>query len=568
MLTYLQINHFTIIDHLELDFAPGMTVITGETGAGKSIMIDALNLLLGMRADQRFVRSGCERAEIHAAFELAHLPQAKKWLIEHDINADECLLRRTITSDGRSKHYINGQPVTLQNLRELGGYLIQIHGQHQHQQLLQRDLMRTMLDNYGDLNALADEVNLHYRAWKTDTLELEKLLNHQDGFEAQVALLRYQVQELKELDLANNELEQLHAEHKLKANADNLQSTGKTLLDVLEDDAKFTVLNALQRALQQIQIIDTPKLASAKTLLDNANIQIEEATQDIRHFVGELEFDPERMQHVEQRLAMIHDMARKHQVNAEQLGDHFQRLQNELANLENSEENIVRLRQSIATHSQAYFGIAKKLTAARKKTAKQLAKAMCARIQQLGMPQGQFDIQFETVTAETPTLNGCERVSFCVSLNPGTPMQALNKVASGGELSRISLALQVLTASSCNSENKESKKSKENKKPSMIFDEVDTGISGNTAHIVGEQLRLLAEKNGIQVLCVTHLPQVAAFGEQHLQVTKHIDNDATYTTTTSLAGDDRLKELARMLGGKSINQQSLANAKALLEEAN
>lgn len=552
MLTYLHIQNFTIIDELELDFANGMTVITGETGAGKSIILDALSLVLGGRAEQQFIRHGTERCEIHAAFDLKNSPVTNKWLQDNELSNDECLIRRIMTRDGRSKIFVNGQPQTQQKVRELGDTLVQIHGQHQHQQLLHRDAMRAMLDSFGELNEWVQKVNTHYTAWRDASNQLKALSANHESFAARLALLRYQAQELEELGLAEDELEQLHQEHKQLSNAEQLQHYGNQLINLLSDDEKTNINNGLQQALHLVKTIQSESgnaLAATFESLQQAQILLAESIDDVRSFVSNTVYDPERLKTIEQRLQNIHDMARKHHVPAEQLALHLQQLSNELSDLENSDETIAKLQQTIASEEANYFKVAKQLTNKRRKVAEKLNKAMTASIQELGMPQGHFAVELEPIKEQQPAANGCERVVFCVAANPGQPLQAINKVASGGELSRISLALQVLTAGKQGT-------------GTMIFDEVDVGIGGETAHIVGQHLRALTSRS--QVMCVTHLPQVAACGHHHLRVTKQVENQQTFTVVTPLKATERTHEIARMLGGKSESKQSLAHAEEML----
>jgi len=410
--------------------------------------------------------------------------------------------------------------------------------------------MREVVDRFGELTAQVNELNQNYYTWRDANQQLRELTESHDAHLARLELLRYQVTELQALELLENELEQLHQEHKQQANAETLQYSGNQLLTVLTDDERFNVLSGLQQAMQLLPSLNLDtSLSTVSDSLQQAHIQISEAITDIRNYVGSINNDPQRLQTIETRLQQIHDMARKHHIPAEQLHQHLNNLQEELTRIENADKTIADLQKNIEQASQQYFVLAKKLTAARSKAATKLTTAMNKSITKLGMPEGKFSIELEAINTTQPTAYGTERVTFCVSTNPGQPIQPISKVASGGELSRMSLALQVLTAS-------------KHENTTMIFDEVDTGIGGNTAVIVGEHLRALG--SNAQILCVTHLAQVAALGHNHMQVSKRVENNETYTSITTLNQAARTAEIARMLGGKADSKQSLAHAKEML----
>jgi DNA repair protein RecN (Recombination protein N) len=552
MLTHVHIQNFTIIDELDLELHAGMTTLTGETGAGKSIIIDAVQLALGGRADNKAIRHGCDRADITLTFDLQKIPAAQRWLSENDFSSDnDCILRRTISTDGRSRNTINGQAAPLQLMRELGNFLINIHGQHEHQSLLKRDEQRQLLDHYAGHSALLTDVEKYYAAWFDAQKKLDDLqtLAHSGG--ARSELVSYQVQELDKLALEENELATLEQEHKQLSNADSLLEKCQQAWQLAsgdEDSSAITLLNAAQTALAAVSNID-PKIQAANALIETAIIQTQEASEELRDYLDRLELNPERLRFVEQRLQTIYDMARKHRIPPEELTALHARLKNELSEVANVDERLAALQTLIAEQANAYKISAQKLTQSRIKASKKLSPLVTASMHRLGMPGGRFDIQFESL-AEQFSAQGLERLEFMVSANPGQPLQALSKVASGGELSRISLAIQVITAQT-------------EVTPTLVFDEVDVGIGGSTAAIVGELLRTLG--NTTQVLCVTHLPQVAARGHHHLQINKHSTKNTTTTEIRALNPEEKVHEIARMLGGLTITDQTLAHAKEMLE---
>lgn len=555
MLTHLGIRDFAIIESLDLDLGEGMTVLTGETGAGKSIIVDALMLALGGRAEGGMIRHGATRAEISASFDLGKVARAREWLEEHDLEgAPDCVLRRIITQEGRSKAYINNSSVPLQSLQELGDLLVDIHGQHEHQSLLQRNAQREHLDDYaGHAPMLAELAALHKR-WTGSSRELETLLRAQAERETRLTLLRYQVQELDALKLEQDEWPALNAEHARLANVNRLLETGQRSLFALYENEQGSALGLLMQSaneLQKLHAYDT-RLIKLSELLDGAAIPLQEAVNELRHYLDHLEGDPGRLHKVEQRLADIHDLARKHRVAPGELPDLHRRLAQELADIEGADARLEQLRKEVAAAREAYLVLAEKLSNARADRARELQKQVTARMQQLGMPGGRFEIRLERVTEDQYSAHGLERVEFLVSANPGQPLKPLNKVASGGELSRISLAIQVITAQS-------------GRIPTLIFDEVDVGVGGGVAEIVGQQLRALSEQR--QVLCVTHLPQVAAQGRHHIQVSKETKKEAVKITLRPLGVEERRDEIARMLGGVKITEQTLAHAGEMLDNA-
>lgn len=557
MLKRIQIKDFAIIDNLELELQAGMTVITGETGAGKSIVIDALDIALGERADNKMVRHGADKCEIVIELDIKHIPAAEQWLQEAELNIDEptCLIRRVLAAhDGRSRNFINGTQVTLQQLRELGALLVHIHGQHQHQALVKREEQRALLDQYANHSAALVEINTVYQQWRHIRKEIESLQPDNQQHEAQLALIRYQVDELEQLDLQPDELEQLHLEQKQLANAEHLLNQSQAVLDILAEnnDANLTALAShAQQQLEQLKTL-SPRLENAAALLNNALIEISEAENELRDFFDSVEINPERLQAVEQRLAQIHTMARKHKIAPERLAEFQAELQSQLTHLKNSAGRLEILHAEETKAIQHYQQLAKKLHQSRLQATTSLSQFVTDNMRKLGMPSGRFAIEVIAQPEQAPTPQGYDRIDFTVSANPGQPLQALAKVASGGELSRISLAIQVITAQA-------------DATPTLVFDEVDVGIGGPTAEIVGSLLRKLGQQ--AQVLCITHLPQVAAQGHHHLQIRKETAGETTHSYVDFLTHDARVTEIARMLGGVKLTPQSLAHAKEMLTES-
>lgn len=555
MLNHLYIRDFTIVHELELTFEPGFTALTGETGAGKSILVDALALALGERADNTVIRHGCARAEIVAGFSLRPDQDAARWLNEHDLFAEqECVLRRVIDADKPSRGFINGRPVPIQMLRELGQYLVDIHGQHEHQSMLRRDGQRQILDDYAGLGEVLTRLNLHYAELTTLTSRLQALQRQSSDRDARLDLLRYQVRELQALAITTEELAQLEEEHSRLANGAELLEGLQESAQALCDDEQAAVAPVLARALSRLEQLTRydSRLVELTALLREASIQVDEAASRLHQYLDKLELDPQRLQTVEQRLASVHDLARKHKTRAEELPQILERLAMELRDLEEGDLNSERLQQAIETERRRYLELAQQISTTRRQAAPTLGKSVTAQMQQLGMPGGRFAIQLEPLPPGELSASGLEHVEFLVSANPGQPLRALTKVASGGELSRISLALQVAAAQVA-------------RIPTLVFDEVDVGIGGRVAEIVGQQLRRLGASR--EVLCITHLAQVAALGDQHLQVTKTSTGETVSTAVRALTGRERIDEIARMIGGIKISKKTLAHAQDMLARA-
>ena len=555
MLTHLQIRDFAIIDAIELELRPGLTVLTGETGAGKSILVDALQLLAGGRAGSEVVRHGAERAEISGTFDLAQAPrELKQWLEEQSLSGgEELIIRRVVAADGRSRAYLNGQSVSLQLLREAGNILIDIHGQHEFQSLMRSAAQRELLDGYGKHESLAAQVGIAHRVWLeilNRTLDLETKARDRD---AKLELLRYQVTELKALQLKDGEIASLTEERARLSNrgrlAEGAQSALSQLFENEEGSAHAGVSRALQ-ALRGLASID-PKIASVVPVLEEASIQITEAARALEHYRENLDMDSARQDEVERRLSAIEELARKNRVKPEELVERTAQLEAELEALERAEMDLAVLKKDLANALESYRGQAQQLSARRVTAGRALAKDITTRMQTLGMAGGRFQVEVTQDPSADPAQHGIDQIEFKVTANPGQPVRALAKVASGGELSRLSLAVQVSCAA------RETR--------CMVFDEVDSGIGGAIAEIVGRELRQLGSRG--QVLCVTHLPQVGSQGHQHLRVTKLTDGKTTRTALTELSASDRVEELARMLGGVEVTTKAREHAKEMLKVA-
>ncbi len=552
MLNYLQIRDFAIIDAIELELRPGLTVLTGETGAGKSILVDALQLLAGGRAGAEVVRHGAERAEITGTFDLTRTPrELKRWLEEQSIAAtDELSIRRVVGSDGRSRAYLNGQAVAVQLLREAGNILIDIHGQHEFQSLTRSTAQRELLDGYGRLEGTVGQVGITHRVWLgllNRTLELESKARDRD---AKLELLRYQVSELNALQLKEGEFESLMDERARLANRGKLADAAQTALQLLYESEEGSAHAAVSRALQALRGLESvdAKLAAMVPIVEEAAIQIREAARELTHYRDGLELDTTRQDQVERRLAAIEELARKNRVAPADLVRRAVELAAELEAVERADMDLAVLRRDLAAALEEFRKLAAQLSAKRATAGRALAKDITTRMQTLGMSGGRFQVEVTQDASAEPTQYGVDQVEFRVTANPGQPLRPLAKVASGGELSRLSLAVQVSCAA------RETR--------CMVFDEVDSGIGGAVAEIVGRELRALGESG--QVLCVTHLPQVASQGHHHLRVAKSTDGRTTRTALTELTPLDRVEEIARMLGGIEVTSKAREHAREML----
>lgn len=555
MLLHMQIRNLAVVRQLDVDFNSGMTAITGETGAGKSIALDALGLCLGDRADVDLIRADADKAEVSATFQLANAKcPAAQWLHEQELQDDEpctCVLRRIITREGRSKAWINGYPVTASQLKQIAPLLVNIHGQHEHQLLTRPEHQLSLLDAYARHQALLDDVQTAYQNWYGLRKQQKQLHQQQADMESRLQLLSYQVSELNEFALADGEFDELEQQHKRLANSAALVEDSAFALNAIYEGEHNNAYSLLQSALSRLeQQLDTdPNLAETVRMLSEASVQVEEAARELRHYQDNIELDDEQLVLAERRVTQAVQLARKHQLEPRQLYAHHQQLLTELEQLETSQAESADIDERVDQAARAYRDAALKLSASREKAANELSERIAKSMQQLNMPHGRFVIEVNHQTQAPATRLGTDEICFTVTTNPGQPLQALAKIASGGELSRISLAIQVITASQLIT-------------PTLMFDEVDVGVSGATAATVGKLLRQLGESN--QVICVTHLPQVAAKAHQQLRVDKITDGASTETTMVRLDQDDRVIELARLLGGDEITAATKANAAELL----
>jgi len=556
MLTSLSIHQFALVEHMELDFQRGMTVITGETGAGKSILLDALGLTLGQRADAGFVRHGADKADVAATF--SSNPDALKWLALHDLpEEDELILRRVVSAEGRSRGYVNGRPVSAGDLKDLARHLISVHSQHAHQQLLEKDAPRQILDSYAGLSALAKTVRSHWNQWQSEAKRLRTLRESSAELLAQRQLLEYQVSELRELDLKENELDELESEHKRLSNAESTLLSGQTALMACNggDSGEDAASQYIYRALQQLDQLDDdhPLLSEARDLLSQAQIQLDEGASSLQRYLEMTDINPHRLQQLDNRLSDLYSMARKHHIRSEELYGYWQTQEESLAELSMSDHDLDDLAQQVESLRQDYLKAAGQLSDKRTKAAGKLDKAVSSHFGSLSLGSARFITRMQQLNEEQANAHGMDMITFEVQTNPGMPAGPLAKVASGGELSRISLALQVVTAETSET-------------PCLIFDEVDVGIGGGTAERVGRLMRELG--SNAQIMCVTHQPQVASQAHNHYQVSKVSGEHATHTRIRTLDHDRRREEIARMLGGVEITSQTLAHAGEMLAMAN
>jgi len=556
MLLNLNIIDLAVVKSLDLDLEKGMSVLTGETGAGKSILLTALGLALGDRADSGFIRPDCNRAEINLEFDLSDAQDALQWLKENDLDDEKhCFIRRVMSPDGRSKAYINNRPVTLQSLQELSEKLVEIHGQHAHLHLLNSDEQRRTLDFFGKHQLLLDSVSDCYRQWQSADKELARLMKSGTDQSRREELLSFQIEELNQLDLANFNYTALTEEHTRLANLEQIISVGQAQLDRLYENDEQSINRMLNRCLGELTQIArfAPELNDICALLSDAQIQTEEAALQLRRFLEFQEADPRHMERLENQLSIIQSLSRKHHISPDGLPELAVKLAQELDGITHSSERIEELQNKTARLLEQYRQLAAQLSKQRHESAAQLQQQISAMIKELGMPHGAFLVEISKPDKDTPQHYGLDRVNFLVSANPGLPPKPLAKVASGGELSRISLAIQVVT-------------SNDKTTPTMIFDEVDSGIGGGIAEIVGQKLRALSHNR--QVICVTHLPQVAAQAHQHLYVEKNNKSDVTSSTVRLLNREERIEEVARMLGGVTITTNTLAHAQEMLSTGN
>ncbi|MBS6872854.1 MAG: DNA repair protein RecN [Haemophilus parainfluenzae] len=555
MLTQLTINNFAIVRQLEIELAKGMSVITGETGAGKSIAIDALGLCLGQRIETSMVREGQERAEICATFFIESTNPAYQWLQAQELqdpdNPSDCILRRVINADGRSKAFINSTPVSASQLKEIGQYLIHINGQHASQLLLKNDYQLQLVDTFAHHNDLLAQMREDYRAWKNLQTQVKTFQQKVAENAAKKQLLQYQVEELDEFALRPNEYLELEEDHRRLSNSEQLTQLSQSALQLLSENETVSIDSMLYRATQYIDELSEldPRYASVQTMLNDALIQVQEATSEVQHLASHIEQDPMLLQEIEQRLGQALQLARKHNVKPEELVEWHQKLKAELTALLDFSESEERLILEEKAAFEKMQRTAKQLHESRCQAAEKLAQQVTHSIKGLAMENAEFFIEVNSDLTKVAS-NGADNIVFTLRSNLGQQAQPLAKVASGGELSRISLAIQVLT-------------SDQSAIPTLIFDEVDVGISGKTASVVGKLLRQLGDK--CQVLCVTHLPQVACHGHHQFNVEKFTVDDKTETKMTALSQEERVPALARLLGGSEITELALANAQEMLD---
>jgi DNA repair protein RecN (Recombination protein N) len=552
MLKFLSIRDFVIVSSLELDFSSGFTALTGETGAGKSILIDALSLALGERGDAAMVRNGCERAEIAAEFDIAALPHLQAWLAGQELAGDEgvCLLRRVLDANGRSRGFINGCSATLQQMRDAGEQLLDIHGQHAHQSLVRPDAQRMLLDGYAGVAADAEKVAALYRDWQALRRRRISLSENAEAVAAERELLRFQRDELEGLGFNAADWQELQADYARLAHAASLLETAAFGIETLSeaDNACLAQLNALAARLRDGMAHDAG-LGETLRMLESAQAELQEAVYALRHYQQRLDTDPQRLHEQEQRIQGVMDAARKHRVAPEQLDEVLQRIVARLAEL-GGNADLAALEQQEKSAQQNYLAAVQKLSAARKKAADKLAREITEAMQTLAMQGGSFAVALPPLAEGNAC--GLETIEFQVAANPGVPPRSLAKVASGGELSRISLAIQVAASQVASV-------------PTLIFDEVDSGIGGRVAEIVGHLLKKLGKD--YQVLCVTHLPQVAAAADHQWQVSKAAENGVTLSHIAVLDGEQRVEEIARMLGGVKITDTTRKHAAEMLGAA-
>ncbi|OGS92450.1 MAG: DNA repair protein RecN [Gallionellales bacterium GWA2_60_18] len=549
MLKFLSIRDFVIVSSLELEFASGFTALTGETGAGKSILIDALTLALGGRGDAAMVRNGCERAEVAAEFDIAALPQLQEWLREQELEGDAgvCLLRRVLDAGGRSRGFVNGRSATLQQMREAGDMLLDIHGQHAHQSLLRADAQRVLLDSYAGAVAQAEQVASLYGDWQALRRRRISLSENAEAVAAESELLRFQHDELEALGFDPLAWQESQADHARLSHAAALLEMAAFGIEVMSeaDNACLAQLNALTTRLRDGMAHDA-SLGDTLQMLESAQAELQEAVYALRHYQQRLDNDPQRLNQLEQRIRAVMDAARKYRAAPERLSEVMQGIAQRLAEL-GGDADLAALERQEEAARQSYLATAQKLTATRKTAADKLAREISAAMQTLAMQGGQFAVALPPLAEGSAC--GLETVEFQVAANPGTPLRSLAKVASGGELSRIGLAIQVAVSQLANV-------------PTLIFDEVDSGIGGRVAEIVGRMLKQLGR--GHQVLCVTHLPQVAAAADQQWQVSKATRDGITLSSIVVLAGERRVEEIARMLGGVEITGTTRKHAAEML----
>ena len=555
MLMNLQVRDFAIVEKIDIEFDPGMTVLTGETGAGKSILVDALGLVLGERGSAQLVRGGAKRAEFAAEFDISKLEFVGSWLDDNALDLDgECLLRRVINADGRSRAFINGNAVPVSQLKNIGEILLDIHGQHFHQSLGRRSIQRDLLDYFGGLLPQREEVATAYSAWVAVAERLRLLLDADADRASRLDLLTFQLQELDSLGLTNGEFDALSTERQKLQNSGRIADGVTTALDALIDSERNNVNDLIAEATRSLDSLSAfdQSLEPLLEMLNSASIQVTEATETLRRYGEDIDMDPQRRDWVEERLDALQATARKHRVPVGELLSVLVRLREEHDELAHSEERSRELETQVNAMRDEFLQKANALSKARGKTGKKFSSAVTEAMTGLGMPGGVFEVSISPLDEDSARPYGIDNIEFLISANPGQKAQPLAKIASGGELSRMSLAIQVIASDG-------------SAIPTMVFDEVDSGVGGGVAEMVGRRLQEIGENR--QVLCVTHLPQVASLADHHFRISKVTDGKSTRTGLQVLGKDERIKELARMLGGVEITTKTLDHAAEMLSGA-
>ena len=551
MIRSLHAKNFTIIDDIEINFNDGMTVLTGETGAGKSILIDALSLVIGERGNSTLIKDKEKRAEFTADFDISSNAAAKSWLNESSLDDElECVLRRIISPDGRSKAFINGNQVNLQSLKQLGELLVDIHGQHFHQSLGKQEVQRTLIDHFGQLISLRNDIKIKYDNWRSLSKKLADIESFDKNREAKLDLLEFQHEELESLAIEENEYESNIIEYSRLHNTEKITADINQIIDSLHDSEITNAYSLMSNSIKSLNsLIDyDDKLIEAKTLLDEAAIHSSEAIDFLKRYQSRIEFNPERAHQLDERINAIKSIARKHHVEPNELHNTQEQIKKELNNINNSALDQKQLIKQTEEALDEYIKLAAVLSKKRLLCAKKLSSLVTEAMSSLGMPNGIFEISIDS--NESISVHGMDDISFLISANPGQAPQSISKIASGGELSRMSLAIQVIA-------------SEGNYIPTMVFDEVDSGVGGAVAEMVGLRLKELGENR--QVLCVTHLPQVASQAKSHIKINKMTDGKSTKVHLTNLMRNSRVEEIARMLGGIRVTKRTREHAAEMLE---
>lgn len=552
MLIQIDISDLATIEEIHLVFSHGTTMITGETGAGKSVFIEAIDLALGGRASPSFIRPGKEKAEISLTFDITHFPDVIEHLKAHDLcNESECMIRRVITHDGRSRSYVNGIPQTLQFIKTLGECLFHLHGQHEQQVLLKQETQRDLLDRYGDHITLAKKIYDHAKSWAKSDDTIRALKNAQQDREKRMSYLAFQLNELEQLKLEANEWERIESEHRRHANMETLIQSLQNIADQLNGGDRINIMNQLHDMRKNLETIRTIEIKSKDWIevIQSTTIQLDELFSDLNNYLENIEVDPEKCKNIEARMTEIHNLSRKYKTTPSQLLEIKKTLEDEYQSLIHGENNLQTLEQEQKNLENNYKQLAHELSHARMHAAHKFEKEITETIRSLSLPYGEFKIQFEKENHPF-SYHGNEKIIFLIKTNPDQQLQPLNKVISGGELSRLSLAAHLALANRTSI-------------PTLVFDEVDTGLGGATAEKIGRLLRQLGES--YQVFCVTHQPQVAAYGHHHLLVEKVFIDHSTYTNLRLLTAKEKTHEIARLLGGEKVTQKTYAHAREILK---